>query len=79
MEGGKIKSSFLDTVKFEVPEGHTGGGRDVQEQLNVWIWSSGERAEPTIQTWKSSVMETWGLLWQIKCSPPQLCLGNPDF
>lgn len=30
LEGGKIKSSFLDMVKFEVPEGHTCGSRDVQ-------------------------------------------------
>lgn len=30
MEGGKIKSSFLDTVKFEVPEGHTCGNGDIQ-------------------------------------------------
>lgn len=30
VEGGKIKSSFLDMVKFEVPEGHTWGSRDVQ-------------------------------------------------
>lgn len=77
VEGGKIKSSFLDTVKFEVPEGHTCGNRDVQEQLDIWIWSSGERSEPTIQIWKSSVMETWGILLQIKCTPP-LCLGSPD-
>lgn len=29
-EGGKIKSSFLDRVKFEVPEGRTCGSRDVR-------------------------------------------------
>lgn len=30
MEGRKIKSSFLDMVKFEVPEGHTCGNGDIQ-------------------------------------------------
>lgn len=30
VEGGKIKSSLLDIVKFEVPEGRTCGSGDVQ-------------------------------------------------
>lgn len=30
VEREKIKSSFLDTVKFEVPEGPARGSRDVQ-------------------------------------------------
>ena len=30
VEEGKIKSSFLDVVKSEVPEGHACGSRGVQ-------------------------------------------------